>query len=109
MTGSYDLALTRGLEGKITKGENDASVSIENASLLRFLSGPAFSAGIARGSPFEIVVNTQDQLVANYFNGDSMNTFVLNKRNGLAIWSKVRATFPVYDAPTGGQSYLICQ
>jgi len=109
MTGSYDTTLTKGLEGRVSAGVNSVSIEIEDSRTLAFLSQAAFSAGTARGSSFEIVQDTQDQLVASFFNGSSVNTFVLNKSNGLAIWSKVRATFPVYGAPTGSQTYLICQ
>jgi hypothetical protein len=76
---------------------------------LAFLSQAGFAAGTARGPSFEILENTPDQLAASFFDGSSVNAFVLNKKNGLAIWSKVRPTFPVYNAPTGSQSYLKCQ
>jgi len=109
MTGSHDATLTKGLEGKVSPGVNSVSIEIEGPKTLAFLSEAGFSAGTARGPSFEILQNTQEQLAATFFDGNSVNTFVLNKSNGLAIWSKVRATFPVYDAPTGAQSYLICQ
>ena len=74
--------LTQGLEGQVTAGLrlNGASVSIEGPNTLLLLSQAGFSAGTAGGTPFEIVADTQDQLVANFFDEDSMNTFVLNKR-----------------------------
>jgi hypothetical protein len=109
MTGSYDTSLTKGLEGKVSTGLNAVSIEIEGASTLVFLSEAGFAAGTARGPSFEILQNTQDQLAATFFDGNSVNTFVLNKTNGLAIWSKIRPTFPGYEAPTGAQSYMMCR
>ena len=97
------------VEGKLKAGANNVSVSIDAPQRMSFLSEAGFDAGVARGPEFQIIANTARELVASYFDGSSINTFVLNKSNGLAIWSKIRATFPVYDAPTGGQSFLACQ
>ena len=109
LTSSYDPNLAKGLEGKLKAGANNVSVSIDAPQRMSFLSEAGFDAGVARGPEFQIVANTARELVASYFDGSSINTFVLNKSNGLAVWSKIRATFPVYDAPTGGQSFLACQ
>jgi hypothetical protein len=109
LTGSYDRSLTNGLEGKVTLGENKISVLFRDVTTLLFLSEAAFQAGTAVGDEFTIVKDSDSGLVAYLFNGTSMNSFVLNRKNGLAIWSKTRSTFPVYDAPTGGVSYLSCQ
>jgi hypothetical protein len=109
MTASYDTSLTKGLEGKVSVGQNAVSIEIEGPKTLVFLSQAGFSAGTARGPSFEILANTKDQLAATFFDGSSVNTFVLNKTNGLAIWSKVRPTFPGYEAPTGALSYMTCQ
>ena len=109
VSGSGDKSLTNGIEGKVTRGGNKAAVSWNDSSTLTFLSGAAFEAGVPQGVAFSIVSNSNEELVAHYFDGNSINTFVLNKRNGLAIWSKIRSTFPVYDAPTGAMSYMQCQ
>ena len=66
MTGSYDTARAQGLEGTVSPGHNDASVLMEGARMLRFLSGPGSNAGAAPGSPFNIVVNTREELVATF-------------------------------------------
>jgi hypothetical protein len=109
MKASYNTSLAKGIEGKISAGQNAVSIEIEGPKTLAFLSQAGFSAGAARGPSFDILQNTQDHLTATFFDGSSVNTFVLNKTNGLAIWSKVRATFPGYGAPTGAQSYMVCQ
>lgn len=108
LTGSRDRALTEGVEGKVTAGRNNASISIQDATLV-FLSESGFAAGTTRGAEFEIIKNNDLELVAFLFDGTSMNSFTLNKTNGLAIWSKIRSDFPGYDAPTGSESYLVCQ
>lgn len=109
VTGSTDAQRPRSLEGKIGPGSDDISVSIERPDTLSFLSGAAFAAGTTRGSEFAIQSNTRTELVASHFDGQSSNSFVLNKSNGLAIWSKVRSTFVGYGAPTGASTYLSCE
>jgi hypothetical protein len=109
LTGSRDGALTKGLEGKVTAGQNKVYVSIADAATLLFLSEAGFAAGTTRGAEFKIIANNDSELVAYLFDGASINSFTLNKTNGLAIWSKIRSTFPVYDAPTGSESHLVCQ
>ena len=109
LTGSYDASQTKGLEDKISGAGNAVSVKIENRKTLVFLSDAAANAGVQGGSSFDIVLNTNAQLVAMYFNGTSINLFVLNKTNGLAIWSKTRSTFPGYGAPTGAMTYMACR
>jgi hypothetical protein len=109
LTGSYDSTLTQGLDGKLSSGANNVSISMGESKTLSFLSEAGFSTGVARGPEFQIIANTSNELVASFFDGSSINTLVLNKSNGLAVWSKIRATFPGYNAPTGSQSYLACQ
>jgi hypothetical protein len=108
ISGSPDKSLTNGIEGKVTGGSNKIAVSWKDASTMTLLSGAAFDVGVATGAPFSIVKDGKDELVAQFFDGSSISTFVLNKSNGLAIWSKIRSTFPVYGAPTGAVSYMQC-
>jgi hypothetical protein len=110
LTGSADKSLTGGIEGKVTPGQNGASISIRSASTLMFQSDAGAKLGGPDGAAaFTIVSNDTTQVVAYYFDGRSMSSLVVNKANGLAIWSKIRSTFPVYDAPTGGSSYFVCR
>jgi len=91
------------------KGTNKVSLQIKDEKTLSFLSGASFNAGDVGGVDFSIVKNDDKELVAAMWNGTSMNTVVLNKKNGLAIWSKSRSDFPTYDAPSADLSYLICR
>jgi hypothetical protein len=101
--------LTKGLEGKLYPGQNAVSMEIKDQNSVVFLSEAGVAAGTSRGPTYQILQNGTAELAAAYFDGTSVNTFVLNKTNGLAIWAKVRSTFPGDDAPTGAQSYMVCQ
>ena len=96
LTASADTSLTDGIEGKVTAGKNGASLSI-NDSTLTFLSDAAAKSGETEGASFKIIRNDRAELVAYFFDGISMSSFVLNKDNGLAIWSKIRSTFRCTD------------
>ncbi len=58
-----------------------------------FLTKAALEAGIAEGSQFSIIHNGPDYLKA-FESADAgmatLESFVLNKKNGLAVWSRVR-------------------
>jgi hypothetical protein len=101
--------LTNGIEATIGKGTNKVSLQIKDEKTLSFLSGASFNAGDVGGVDFSIVKNDDKELVAAMWNGTSMNTLVLNKKNGLAIWSKSRSDFLNYNAPSSNLSYLICR
>jgi hypothetical protein len=101
--------LTNGIEATIGKGTNKVSLQIKDEKTLSFLSGASFNAGVVGGVDFSIVKNDDKELVAAMWNGTSMNTLVLNKKNGLAIWSKSRSDFLNYNAPSSNLSYLICR
>lgn len=109
LTGSTDSLRPRGLEGKLGPGANDLSISIVDPGTLSFLSQAGFAAGTTRGTEFTIQSNTRRELVAMYFDGQSSNSFVLNKSNGFAIWSKIRPDFIGYGAPTGSSTFLSCE
>lgn len=108
LTASRDATLVNGIEGKVSSGQNGVSLSITNDSTVEFLSDAGAKAG-GGSATFQIVRNDAAQLAAYFFDGQSMSSLVLNKDNGLAIWSKIRSTFPIYDAPTGSSSFLVCR
>ena len=109
LTGSPDTSLTKGIEGKITSGQNGVTVTIGNDGTVRFASDAAAQVDATTASTFTVVANNKSQLVASLFDGQSMNSLVINKASGLAIWSKTRSTFPLYDAPTASASYMVCR
>jgi hypothetical protein len=107
LTASRDATLVNGIEGKVSPGQNGATLSIRSDSTLEFMSDAGAKVG-GGAATFRTVRNDAAQLVAYFFDGQSMSSLVLNKDNGLAIWSKIRSTFPVYDAPTGSSSFMVC-
>ena len=109
ITGSPVEYLTDGIEATVGKGTNKVSLQIKDEKILSFLSGASFEAGDVGGVDFSIIKNDDKELIAAMWNNSSMNTVVLNKENGLAIWSKSRSDFPTYGAPSGDLSYLICR
>jgi len=109
ITGSPLKSLTYGIEATVGKGVNKVSLQIKDEKTLSFLSGASFDTGETEGVDFSIVKNDNKELVAAMWNGTSMNTVVLDKKNGLAIWTKSRSDFPVYGAPSVDLSYLICR
>jgi len=109
VTGSPVEYLINGIEATSGKGTNKFSLQIKDEKTLSFLSGASFDAGVVGGVDFSIVKNDDKELVAAMWNGTSMNTVVLNKKNGLAIWSKSRSDFLTYEAPSADLSYSICR
>jgi hypothetical protein len=109
LTASADRSLADGIEGKVTPGKNGVFLSITNDSTLTFLSDAAAKSGETDGAKFKIISDDRAELVAYFFDGVCLSSFVLNRDTGLAIWSKIRSTFPVYDAPTESSSYLVCR
>ncbi len=108
-TGSPNKHLINGIEATVGKGTNKVSMQIKDQQTLLFLSGASFNVGDVGGVDFSIIKNDDKELVATMWNDSSMNSIVLNKKMGLAIWSKTRSDFPLYDAPVANLSYLICR
>lgn len=109
VTGSPVEYLTNGIEVTTGKGTNKVSLQIKDEKTLSLLSDASLNAGDVDDVDFSIVKNDDKELVATMWNGTSMHTIVLNKKNGLAIWSKSRSDFPTYEAPSADLSYLICR
>lgn len=108
-TGSADKHLTSGIEATVGKGINKASLQIKDQQTLLFLSGASLNTGGEGGVDFSIIKNDDNELIATMWNDSSLNSIVVNKINGLAIWSKIRSDFPGYHAPVANLSYLICR
>lgn len=109
--GSPKDYLTNGVEGEVKKGTDKVAIKIKDEKTLSFITGAAVEAGVAEGDPFVILRNTDYDLVAIYYDEiwGSLNTFSLNKRNGLAVWSKTKPEFIGYESPSGDVIYLICR
>jgi hypothetical protein len=80
------------LSARIEKGTDVLSIRIERDHLL-FLTKAAFETGLAEGSRFQLLENNSDYLKASASLSSGVATlesFVLNKQNGLAIWTRIR-------------------
>lgn len=103
--------LTDGVEGTVSKGTDKIAVNIKDEDTLSFLTRAALEAGVSEGELFAIMKNTDEELVAILYDQFrvSVNVFALNKKNGLAVWSKARPNFLGYESPSGSIIYLICR
>lgn len=80
------------LYARIEEGTDVLSVRIERDHLV-FLTKAAFEGGVAEGSRFPLIENNSEYLKASESSSSGVATlesFVLNKRNGLAIWTRIR-------------------
>jgi hypothetical protein len=99
------------LDAESRVGTDKLAIEIEGDSM-KFMTRAAVDAGIAATAPFRIVRNDQDALVAiavdDIANGVAVNSFLLNKKNGLAVWTKARSRF-LLEQPDTAAYYLRCQ
>lgn len=107
--GSPTEYLTDGIEGEVKKGTDTIAMTIKDEDTLSFLTGVAVKAGTSEGDNFRIVQNNDEKLMAVWFNQYVINTVVLNKKNGLGVWTKSDPDFITYDAPHGSIIYMICR
>lgn len=83
----------------------------ENA--ITFITRASVEAGIPEAAEFTIVSNEEDFLVAIYLDkgaiSPSLNSLVLNKKNGFAVWTKSRPQYLLSQTPDVQSSYLVCR
>jgi hypothetical protein len=102
------------LSAKIEDGTDVLALRVERDHLV-FLTKAALGAGVAEGSRFPLIQNGVDYLKA-FESTDSgvatLESFVLNKKNGLAIWSRVRPAGLLRQAapaaPDSSTIYFLC-
>jgi hypothetical protein len=103
----------KGILGQLSKGTDKISIRIEG-NILHFLSGASFEIGEAKAAQFKIISGSDEEVTAilpqETALGYTVDIFTLNKKTGLAVWTKTRS----YDAWSGGapsaQSfYLRCK
>lgn len=106
--GSAEEYLTNGIEGTVEKGTDKVAMEIKNEETLILTTAASVEAGITEGDQFTILQNTPEQLMAVWMNENVISTVVLNKKNGLAIWSKANPDFLTYASPYGSAIYMQC-
>ena len=80
------------LSAKVEDGTDVLALRVERDHLV-FLTRAALEAGVAEGSRFPLIQNGADyqKSVESTDSGvATLESFVLNKKNGLAVWSRVR-------------------
>lgn len=98
------------LTASIDSGTDRLSIRIAPDHLI-FLSSASFGSGSVEGAKFPLIENTVDYLKAfesRHFGVALLESFVLNKHTGLAIWTKVQAKGLVAEVPESQTIYLAC-
>jgi len=107
-----DNALEKGVYGELNKGTDKVAIEIEGEKLY-FLTRASVEVGTAKGEPWNIVKNSTDRVVALYNGlegmGTDINIFILNKKNGIAVWSKTNSDLFGTENPGAQTFYLICR
>ena len=83
-----------GVVGTVSIPSDEVSIEIEDKKLF-VLSKASFKQGVTRGTPFDIISDDGNKLLATFntdgvFSGQVVNIFALNRENGIAIWTRTR-------------------
>ncbi len=105
-------AIEKGVYGELNKGTDKIAIEIEGDKLY-FLTRASVEVGTAKGEPWNIVKNSGDRVVALYNGLDQMGTdinlFILNKKNGIAVWTKTNSDLFGTENPGAQSFYLVCR
>lgn len=105
-----------GQKGQITtqneRATDKLAIKIKDKAVT-FMTRASVEAGIAEPAEFTIVSNKKDFLMAIYFEEGalppSLNSLVLNKESGFAVWAKSRPHFLLGSTPYVESIYLACK
>lgn len=100
------------IDAEISKGGMKLAIEI-NGQILRLLTTTAVESGMQDAADFTILRNNKRQLVAVYYPTEypdaGINSFVLNKSNGYAVWSKLKPSLLYVEQPDSQMYYLECK
>jgi len=96
------------VNGEVAEGTDKVAMTIKDEKTLTFMTGASIEIGVTEGDDFAIVQNTNQQLMAVWFNENVVSSVVLNKKNGLAVWTKGNPDFITLGVPVGLVVYLSC-
>jgi len=100
-----DKGENKTIEAEILKGTDKIAVKLKDNKLY-FLTSAAVGAGSTEGDEFTIIQDNKKYLTAyGEYNFGGMDTFVLNKETGKAIWSKSQPNYLVAN-DVENQSFL---
>lgn len=95
--------------GKMNGASDTLAVTI-GPSHFRVITVAAVEAGVSEASDFDIVRDSVDYLMGTHITiGRSLHTFVLNRKNGFAVWTMSRPSFLTIATPDTTTVYLSCQ
>lgn len=99
-----------GVKGEVLKGTDKIAIKIEDKTI-KFLTRASLELGTAEGRPFNIIKNDEKELIALDIDDNEgiVNTFLLQKKSGLGIWTKGRLKPFLRDYPDTQSFYLICR
>jgi hypothetical protein len=103
---------TKRLEAASNTGTDMLAVEVDGKTL-KFITRASVEAGQASAAAFQIIRNDKDVLAAvdhqSGVLGLSLSSFLLNKKNGYAVWTKSRPSFLVDEQPDTQTHYLQCR
>jgi len=109
-------ASIKGIEAEVAKGTDKLIIEIEGNKLY-FLTKAAFEAGYGAKTDekdaWRIIQNNKDRIIA-IFNGlqqlsQDVNLLIINKSNGIGIWTKTESNYFLTDNPATQAYYLLCK
>jgi hypothetical protein len=106
------LIVQRRLEAKATIGTDKLAIEIHGKDV-KFMTRASVEAGQATGMTFTVARNDEALLVAFALQeellGTTAHSLLLNRENGLAVWTKSRPTFLIDHQPDVQAFYLLCK
>lgn len=100
------------LTTKVQKATDKLAIKVKERTLT-FITVASVQAGQAEGAEFIIVKDASDYLMAVHVAEGalvtSLNSFLLNRKNGLAVWTKSRPSFLTIKTPETHSFYLVCR
>ena len=102
----------RNISAQLERGIDEISIEFEGNTLY-FLTGASFNLGEAKAAKFQVIYNTEEEVLAichQQTAGYTVDIFTLHKKTGLALWTKTRSFDLLSGGTPSGQSfYLICK
>lgn len=100
------------LESKSRTGTDTLAIRIDG-DRLHVMTRAAVESGIATAAPMIIVRNSDDEMAAIAAEeiplSFTLETFLLNKQNGYAVWTKSRPRYLIQDVPDTQAIYFRCR
>jgi len=110
-TGLYANTIgEKGILAQLARGTDKISIEVDG-DVLYFLTGAGFNLGGAKGAKFQVLHNSEQQILAiTSEGGKTVDVFTLNKKTGLAVWTKTRfLDFMSGGNPSAQSFYLMCR